>query len=464
MSMHRASPLGKLRAIVVILCLAIILGVLGYAFLACRANSVLGKDEILARIDELSGDDPDYNYVSSYLTKYGINNINSIKLNSVEKRLEDNFYKALPDEMEIAKSVTMLFLSDYYDAIDLSNKEAVTDAILKCMVESIGDDYAYYRTRAEFEEYLSGLEGGEEFVGIGVQVNRETLEITMVFKDSGAEAAGIKPGDIIWGVENKTAEDTSLDDLINMIRGEPDTPVKVIVKRDGELLEFTATRKVLTERSVYYEMKGEIGYIQLVQFLGDTPAQFKEAVDFLEESGAGALVIDVRYNPGGLLNSVVDIIDYLVPDAEGRRIGSYTELGVEYVFHTRDGHSTDLPIVVICNEYTASAGELFTGAMKDYAKEGVMNALIIGTHESGHTFGKGVAQNSYTLYDLSGLTFTIGYFNPPSNENFNGVGVEYDMTVGEAEDKDAPLEGAIEEALKLSIKQDGTEVSLDAAA
>lgn len=461
MSKCNASPLGKLRAVIIVLCLVTILGIFGYAYLTDRNDAVLEKDEILANIDAVSGEDLGYTYVSSYLKKYGVSNINSYKLNNIENQLEEQFYKQIPEEKELAKVIALLFVQDYYDTTDLDNKEAVTDAILKCMFDSIDDPYAYYRTRKEFEEYLDSLEGGEEFVGIGIQVNKETLEISMVFKDSGAEAAGIKPGDVIVGVDDKTLEDTPKEELINLIRGEPDTTVKVIVKRGEELLEFVATRQLLTERSVYYEMhEGGIGYIQLIQFLGDTPAQFKEAVDYLEANGATSLVVDVRYNPGGLLNSVVEIIDYLVPDKEDRRIGSYTELGIPHVFYTGDGHSVDLPIVVICNEYTASAGELFTAAMRDYGNEGALKTAIVGTT----TYGKGVAQNSFTLYDLSGITFTIGYFNPPSDVNFNGVGVVPDIAVEETEEKDAPLLRAEEEAIKLSETKDGVEVSLGAAA
>lgn len=461
MSAYRASPLGKIRVVVITCCLLLILGIFGYAYLNDKNNSVLEKEDILDRIESTQDNDFGYTYLSSYLKKYGIGNLNTYKINGIESTLEKEFYKSLPEEKELAKSVALLFLEVYYDKVDLNDKEAVTDAILNCLFSSIDDRYAYYRTKAEFEEYMHRLEGGDQFVGIGVLVSQDTLSVSMVFNDSGAEAAGIKARDIIWGVEDKTVEDTPKEDILNMLKGEVGTTVNVVVKRGDELLEFTVERKLLDQRSVYHEMHDDgIGYIQIIQFLENTPEQFKEAISFCEENGATALVIDVRYNPGGLLNSVVDIIDYLTPDDPTRRIGSYTTNGYEHVFYTDDGHSVDLPIAVICNSDTASAGELFTAAMQDYGNTGVLETVILGST----TYGKGVAQNSYTVYDSSGITFTIGYFNPPSNVNFNGIGVIPDIEVGEVDGDDAPLAKAKEEVLKLTDKKDGVELSLGAAA
>ena len=461
MSMHSYSPLGKLRWVVVICCVILILGIIGYAYLSDKNDSILSKEEILTTVEKIGNEDYGYTYVSSYVKKYGISNVNTYKLNNVENYLESAFYKELPEEKEIAKSITLLFVEHYYDNIDLSDKTEVTDAVLHCLFASIGDSYAYYRDTEEFKAFLDSLQGGAEFVGIGVLMNQETLEILMVYPDSGAAEAGIMPHDIIYGIDDKTVEDTTNEELLNMVRGEVGTTVKVTVKRGDELIEFTITRKVMTERSVLYDIsESKVGYIQITQFLQDTVSQFKEAVDWCETNGAVALVIDVRYNPGGLLNSVVDVIDYLTPDSPTRRIASYTQSGTEYVFYTDDGHSVDLPIAVICNSDTASAGELFTGAMRDYGKEGVLNTVIIGDT----TYGKGVAQNSYTLYDQSGITFTIGYFNPPCDVNFDGIGVIPDIAVEEIMGEDAPLEKAYEKALELAKVNNGTEISVGAAA
>jgi len=461
MSMHYASPLGKLRIAIIICCLILIIGIFGYAYLSDKNDSVIKKDDIISNVEKISDEDFGYTYVSSYAKRYGIGNLNTYKLNAIEDQLEKDFYKPLPEEKVLAKDACLLFVEHYYDSVDLKDKKAVTDAFLKCFFASIGDPYAFYRTQEEFMAFIESLQGGEEFVGIGVMINQETLEILMVYEDSGAAAAGIKAGDFIYGVEDKTINNTPKDELLNMIKGEPDTTVRITVKRGEELIEFTVIRKKLTEKSVYYRMGDDkVGYIQIIQFLQDTPAQFEEAVDFCTEGGAVALVIDVRYNPGGLLDAVVDVIDYLTPDDKERRIGSYTQTGVEHVYYTTDGHSVDLPIAVICNEGTASAGELFTAAMRDYADEGVLDTVIVGTN----TYGKGVAQNSYSLYDMSGITYTIGYFNPPCDINFDGVGVEPDFTVEEQDGKDAPLEEAKEKVLEFTDVNNSTTVFVGAAA
>lgn len=459
--MHSYSPLGKLRWVVAICCVILILGIIGYAYLIDKNDSVIEKNEILEKVETLGGEDYGYTYISSYVKKYGIENVNTYKLNNVESYLEANYYKALPEERELAKSVALLFVEHYYDNIDLNDKDTVTDAVLYCLFASIGDPYAYYRSAEEYEEYVGSLEGGEEFVGIGVLMNQDTLEVLMVYPDSGAKEAGIMPRDVIVGVDGQSVSTATNEELLDMIKGDVGSTVKVTVSRGGELIEFTVVRKILTERSVLYDINDEkIGYIQITQFLKDTPTQFKEAIDYCEKMGAVALVIDVRYNPGGLLNSVVDVIDYLTPDLPTRRIASYTESGQEYVFYTDDGHSVDLPIAVICNSGTASAGELFTAAMRDYGEDNILNTVIIGET----TYGKGVAQNSYKLYDESGITYTIGYFNPPSDVNFDGVGVIPDFEVEEESTKDAPLEKAYEKLLELTNEKGGVEINLGAAA
>lgn len=459
MSMHYSSPLRKLRVAVIICCLILIIGILGYAFLTNRETTVLAKNEITDNVQTLGGEDYGYTFVSSYLKKYGIGNINSYKMNAIESQLESDFYKELPEERQIAKDTALLFVEYYYDVIDLENKKEVTDALLKCFFSSIGDPYAFYRTEEEFAEFIGSLEGGREFVGIGVLMNQETLEIQMVYPDSGAAEAGIKPRDVIYAVDGVTLEEASAEELVSMVAGEVDSTVKVTVRRGDELIEFTVTRKIISERTVLYDIdRDKVGYIQITQFLQNTPAEFKEAVDYCEANGAVALIIDMRYNPGGLLTSVVDVIDYLAPDSESRRIGSYTQSGLENVYYTKDGHSVSLPIAVLCNEGTASAGELFTAAMRDYGEEGVLDTVIVGTT----TYGKGVAQNSYSLYDMSGITYTIGYFNPPSDVNFDGIGVIPEYEVEEVSGKDAPFECAKEEILKLT--KGGTTVNLGVAA
>ena len=450
MAMNHTSPLGKIKGAIVIICLVLILGILGCAYISDIYTTVLSKDEITSKIEDLEGKETDYEYISSYLKRYGIGNINAYKINEAETALKEYYYKDLPDKQTMAKKITELFLEHFYDKIDLNDKNAVTDAVLQCFVYAIEDPYAYYRTPEEYKDYSDNLENGDSFVGIGIQFDRNNLEIIMVFKDSGAYEAGIKPKDVLYGVDGKTTDDTDLDTLLDMLTGEVDTTVRVKVKRGDEILEFNVTRKVLAERTVYYEvLDGGVGYIYITQFLGSTVPEFIEAVDYCTEMNVSSIVIDLRYNPGGLVSSAVSIIDYLIPDAEGRKIVSYYFASYEQTFYTTDGHSVDVPVAIICNEYTASAAEIFTSTIRDYRNEGVIDAIIIGNT----TYGKGIVQSSFYLYDTSALTFTVSYFYPPSGVNFHGVGINPDFVVMESYEEDVPLKVAIEKVL-LFLEED----------
>lgn len=461
MSTQFASPLGKLKIVIVICCLVLILSILGCSLFNDINNSVIDKDEIINNVGELEEDDPDYEYLSSYLKKYGIGNINAYKLNQAESKVRANYYEELPERQEIAETIASLFIEHFYDKIDLNDKTAVTDAVLECFLAAIGDPWAYYRTAEKYEDYSQSLQGGEKFVGIGVVMNSQTLEITAVYPDSGAAAAGIKPRDVLFGVEDKTIEDTEADELLNMIKGEVNTTVKIVVKRNGEIMEFNVTRKLLTERTVNYHIgENGIGYIQITQFLASTVTEFKEAANYCVANNAGALVLDLRSNPGGLVSSAVEIIDYLTPDAKNRRIASYSIGGEDFVFCTEDGHSIDLPIVVICNGGTASASELFTGAMRDFGKEGILDVLIVGEN----TYGKGVAQSSFYLFDGSALTFTISYCYPPSGVHFNNIGIAPDVAVQEIEGEDAPLAVANQKAIEMANVKESIANNLSEAA
>lgn len=452
MSMHYCSPIGKIRTAVIICCLVLILAVFGYAYISDQDNVVLSKDKIFTKIDELSGEDLEFAYVSSYIKKYGVGNLNSYKFNEVENMLNDGFYKDLPEKNKLAEDTVRLFLENYYDSVDLDNKTEVTDALLKCMMASIADPYAYYRTADEFTQYNSDLEGGEEFIGIGVSIDSENFEIFAVFNDSGAEAAGIQNSDVIRFVNGISVEGYSIDDLVSMIKGEEGSTVEITVERAGKILNFTVERKAIVSKTVIYRMlDNQVGYIQITQFLQDTPSLFIEAVDYLEMHGATSLVIDVRNNPGGLLYAVEEVIDYLAPDKDDLMIDSYTTNSGKYICYTTDGHGVDLPIIVLCNKDTASAGELFTAAMRDFNDAGVLDAVVIGAT----TFGKGIVQSSYSLYDNSAITFTIGYYNPPCDINFHGVGIVPDIEISKTVGYDEQLSAGIDKALELSAINKG---------
>ena len=416
------------RIAVIVGCVALVIAIGIFALFAFSGGETLPKEQILENIKALEREDPGYDLVSSYLSAYGIGNFDRTKFKTVEQYFNYTYYKPLPKTSEMAPTVARSFLDEYYDKIDLSDRVATTDALLNCYVAATGDRYAFYRTEEEYAEFEAELSGEGETVGIGVMVEANyqdiSLKVMTVLPDSPAEAAGVKSGDYIIAVGDKVAARDGIDEMLNAMRGEVGTSVAITLLRGDEEIVIQATRAKINERSVYYSIdENKIATIGIVEFGAKTSQQFKEAVDKAVSAGAMGIIFDLRNNPGGYLESVIDAIDYLAPD--GLEICSYTVGQSDTtIYKSDDGHYVNLPMVVLCNEGTASAGELFTAALRDYAKASPpMRVKVVGRT----TYGKGIMQGSVPLYDGSVITFTMAYYNPPSGVNYNGVGVVPDV-------------------------------------
>ncbi len=373
---------------------------------------------------------------------------------NVEIAYGQYYYKELPDTTALTVTTAKLFLDNYYDDIAADDRDMTTTYMLKCFVAAVGDPYSYYYTEEEFKEFMASMSGSETKTGIGVMLEanyqENTMKITTVLPGSAAEAAGIKSGDYIVAIDGTRVVDVGIDTAMTLVAGEIGTTVEITVLRDGVEIKFNIVRMKLSDVTVISEMlEGNIGYVQVIQFKETTPAQFKTAVDELEAQGAVGFIFDMRGNPGGVLDAVVDMIDYIVPD--GHRIASYTIGQTSTTVYTSDdGHSVDLPIVVLCNGGTASAGELFTAAMSDFADWGIIDACLVGEQ----TYGKGVMQSSFQINGGEGLKLTLAFYNPPCDVNYDGIGVldvskpnhifEINLT-----EEDTQLNTAITELLKL---------------
>ena len=252
-----------------------------------------------------------------------------------------------------------------------------------------------------------------------------------------------------------------LEEVVGLIRGSRDTVAHLTMYREGEddFLEFTVKRADINNVTVEYEMlEGDIGYIEVSQFIENTPDQFIEAVDDLTGQGAKALIVDLRSNPGGLLDAVVEMVDYIVDDnvtvegadSAGLIMTTKDKNGkVLEKFNCSDGHKVDLPMAVLVNENSASASEIYTGVMKDYGL-----ATIVGTN----TYGKGIVQTIVRLSDGSGIKFTIAkYFTPAGNDiHEKGIAPDVEIELDESlyqmleipHDKDNQLQAAIKEVTK----------------
>lgn len=397
----------------------------------------LTKDELYEAIEN-PGKTSSSN-ASKYLDRWGFPKFDTTKLNEVQWYFTIHFIEDLPDAYNMAKSCGKYFLDNYYDAIDITDTEAVTNAIINSYVSSIDDDYAIYRTKAEIDTFVSDMSG--TFCGIGITVEHKKdegkLTIVSVMPGSPAEEAGFKAGDLIHAVDGSLMSEIGYSNTVDSIRGEEGTPVSLTVIRDGEELTLTATRRTLTEATVHYEISDDkIGYIKITQFKANTAEQFGEALEYMNLNEAKGIVFDLRSNPGGYLNAVINTLDCLVPT--GTRIASYNYAGRETVYTAKNDDALNVPCVVICDEYTASAGELFTAAVRDFGDMGLLNECIVGKT----TFGKGIMQNTYSLSDDSTITMTVAYYYPPSVVNYHGIGVKPDSVAERGEEDDGQLQAA----------------------
>ncbi len=355
------------------------------------------------------------------LARAGITGYDTDKLNLIS--LYYQFYYiggALPNHRQTAASIASLF-EEYFADLDKTDSESMTTAVILCYQQALGDRYATYFDEEAYKEQQS--DQGAEFVGIGVYVSYSlydnSVQVLSVFKGTPAAEAGILPGDYIVSVDGVTIEEIGYNELVNRIRGEVDSHVTVGVVRDGEALSFTMQRKAVESVSVTYRQLAQdqsIGYVKIEQFDSKTAAQFKAAIDDLLSCGIEALIFDLRGNPGGEVGAIVDVLDYLLPDGKVIARFRYDEdlSSIETVYTADDGHEVTLPMTVLCDGYTASAGELFTSALRDHEA-----ATVIGVT----TYGKGTAQILIDLDDGTAFTISVARYDPPSGENYEGVGI-----------------------------------------
>ena len=331
---------------------------------------------------------------------------------------------------EIGSKLTyMETLVNQYFLFDEEEEEgssySTEDWIYSGYMYSLNDPYSSYYNAEEYASLTEETEG--EYCGIGVQVSQNVytglITVVKVFKGSPAEKAGILPGDYLYKVEDMEATGEDLSILVSdHIKGEEGTTVHLTMYREttGEYVEMDVERRMVENPTVEYEMLSDgIGYILLSSFEEVSSNQFITAVDALEEQGMKGLIVDLRNNGGGVTQAAEDIADYLLPD--DATIVSFKGKGVpESIYYSDDGHSVDVPIVVLVNGQSASSSEVLTGALKDNDW-----AVVVGEN----TFGKGIAQGIFELPDGSALKLTTSYYYTPSGECIHEVGIAPDVEV-----------------------------------
>ena len=420
------------------------------------SGSIASREEIETNIYTLSGVDLGYNYASSYLEEYGIIAFDKSKMRRAELYVYAYFLYELPPAYEVAESTVRLFLEEFYDSTELNDRAKVTDALLTCYMSSLGDRYAVYRNPEAKDSYHTDMSGS--FIGIGVTVqntNESTITVVELISGAAAERAGIQVGDLIIAVDGVTVLEAGYEATVNSIRGDSGTPVDITVERNGEQLTLTVIREKIVDELVTYSIDSEnIGYIKITRFDGlssdedGTSKQLLRALNFMKENDAVGLILDLRGNPGGYLTSVIEALGYFVP--ENTPVVSYGYAGGrDTVISSEGGVKIDLPLTVICNEKTASAGELFCSALQDWSRDGLVKATLVGET----TYGKGVMQSEFELQDGSILNFTTAYYNPPSGVNYNGVGVVPDVVASDSDSFDSQLDTAKEVLVEMIYKE-----------
>ena len=343
------------------------------------------------------------------------------------------------------RSLETMIDSNYLNKKD--NKK-LEQYIYKGLLAGLGDPYSEYYTPSEYKSLLMETTGN--YCGIGVRIIQEnrTLKTKVVelFKDSPAVKAGMKKDDIIKAVDGVDVTNISIDDIVNEhILGKEDTKVKIKVYRPSakKMFTFTITRKQVEAQYVNSEMlENNIGYINILSFAVATTTQFTSAVNNLKKQGARSLIIDLRNNPGGVLNSAVDMLASLLPDGvlvytkdkNGKGEEYYSKNGQiryksndgykEKDYPKKDSGQLELPMAVLINQDSASASEVFAQAMKDYGW-----ASIIGTQ----SFGKGIVQNLIPLKDGSAVKLTVSSYFTKNGSVIQGKGVTPDIAVEQKE-------------------------------
>lgn len=316
------------------------------------------------------------------------------------------------------------------------------------MLASLDDPYTFYYTTEDMIDRQESTSGEYRGVGMSVQMDGEgAINIVRVFTDSPAEAAGILAGDKLVAIEGEylniqTAKD--LDEAVSRIRGTVGTEVNITILRDGEEIEFSVTRGEVNINYVEYELIDDIGYVRIYEFESTTANDFRKALAYFQENGVRGMVIDLRDNPGGLLTSVVDIADELLP--QGRVIYTEDRAGNVSSYYSSDDH-WDIPLVVMVNGNSASASEILAASIQDYER-----GQVVGTT----SYGKGIVQLMLTYPDGAGMQYTESRYFTPSGRSIHGVGVEPDVVIEMDDDYDASVRGVniendnqLEEALKV---------------
>lgn len=319
-------------------------------------------------------------------------------------------------------AVIKKLLEENYLFSDKVSPDKMFDGAIDGMVYSMGDPYTRYVSYRDYENFKIETEG--RFGGIGVTVDTSNSEkgikIVSTMDGQGAQLAGIKPDDTITAVDGKPISGMAVEDAIALIRGEIGTNVKLTIERDGEIIEVFVERKSVELPAIqHYMLENNIGVIRYNNFTRVSVEQFDKAYKELKEKGLKYLILDLRNNTGGLVESSVEIASRFMEENK-KVVEIENKKYATTINSVKTEYKVDVPTIVLVNENTASASEILTAALKDYKL-----ATVIGTQ----TYGKGLVQETIPIDDKSAIIVTVSQYLTPNGENIQANGIKPDIEV-----------------------------------
>jgi carboxyl-terminal processing protease len=311
-----------------------------------------------------------------------------------------------------------------------ADEQVMLEGALEGTLKALGDPYTQFMSKEEYEALMQDTEGSYEGIGVYITASDDNkILIVSPIEDTPAEKAGLKTGDKIIRINGAEFTADQIDAAVKIMKGEPGTSVTLTIQRvnsDGsnDISDVVVNREKIRIKTIKPAMLDDnIGYIRITTFDMQTAKDFKTAYEALKNKGMNKLVIDLRYNPGGMINSTVEISDMFMNEG----IVTYTKTKAgEVEYFKSDSKAEDIPIVLLINEGSASASEIMAGAMKD-----TQRATLIGTK----TFGKGIVQKVQGFgSDGEGIKMTVSEYFTPAGINIHGIGIEPDIEVQLPED------------------------------
>ncbi|HEY8344401.1 MAG TPA: S41 family peptidase [Bacillota bacterium] len=324
---------------------------------------------------------------------------------------------------------------NYYKPVSLLHLLAVymQKGNIQDLLASLDDPYTRYLSPEQYAELMSETEGSYGGVGLYLEYKEDQLIIMRPMKGTPAEEAGLRQGDEIIAINAEPTKEMAQEVAVAKVRGPSGTKVKLTIKRRNNLFDVELVRTVIKIPTVEWQVKsdpvaGKIGWIELFQFNENTAADLEKALAYFNEEKVAGLVLDLRYNPGGLLNAAVQVASKFVRD--GPIVHVNPRAGREMVYPALPYEGPEFPLVVLVNEWSASASEIVAGAIKD---------RDVGTLVGATTFGKGVVQDVIPLWGGGALTLTVANYLTAGGNFIHEKGITPDVLVGTAEEKEALL-------------------------